>query len=194
MSSGSEPDEPEEDERIAQLYSFASKRCDSDGLYTGNGAEFAAKLDSLGTSSAIVLGSLAMNPATVRAHFAVNALCDVDDVSLSECIGFKKTPLAAVVAAGGAGAGEALCAALESFVFHGIDEEAKREAAVEDYSDVLRALWEWSIVPEEDIKAWLDNERSAMAALKVSHDDAVRIREHCQDYLDWLEEGEHEKN
>ena len=77
-------EEVEEDPRIAKLYSFAEKHCDEDGKYKGDGSDFVELLDKVGTADAIVLGGMWAGPALYcRAHFAVAALIDTDEMTIS---------------------------------------------------------------------------------------------------------------
>ena len=66
-------DEPlQEDARIVQLYNFADKRCDEDGKYTGDAKEFSDYVESLGTDSSIVNGSINENVSGVRIVQSLN--------------------------------------------------------------------------------------------------------------------------
>ena len=188
----SDEDEMEEDSRIATLYNFACKRCDDDGKYTGEPQEFSDKVTELGTDKAIVHGSVMLNAPVARAHFIVMALIDADgedEPSVAECITLKRGPLKACVAQGGEDAAPCMLAALESYVARMEDAHSK-EGAVAGFDAVLKALWEWEIVPEGALTAWVGDERAGRH-LAVPIAVARALREGAgAAFLQWLEEGE----
>jgi hypothetical protein len=179
-SSSGEAEEAEEDWRIARLFGAASKATPQ---------EFAALLGELGTKDAVVHGGMMLDPLIARSHFVVMALLDADDGSLAECVEARKGLLRTAVQAGGAGAGAALVAAMESWVCTEVEEGDAREAAITSFDQALRMLFEWDIVPEEDLRAWQANERAARL-LQVSRADAERIHERGRVFCDWVDRGE----
>jgi hypothetical protein len=181
-SSSSEAEVAEEDWRIAKLFSVADKATPE---------EFATLLAEVGTKNAVVHSSMMLNPLIARSHFVVMALLDADEGSLAECIEARKGLLQAAVAAGGAGAGIALVSAMESWVCTEVAEGDAREAAITSFDEALRMLFEWDIVPEEDLRSWQADERAARL-LQVSQADAIRIHERGRIFCDWIDQGEGE--
>ena len=186
-------DEPlQEDARIVQLYNFADKRCDEDGKYTGDAKEFSDYVESLGTDSSIVNGSMMMNRPVARAYFIVSALIDSDgeeEATVAECINLKMKPLKACVESGGEEAAKSLLAALESYVSR-MEDGPSQAKNVKGYAEVLKHLWEWEIVDEDTLKAWVEDERAGRA-FDVPVAFARKLREGAgQVFLQWLEEGE----
>ena len=128
-----------------------------------------------------------MSTSAVRAHFVAMALLDADD-GIEESIEARRALLKAAVAAGGEGAGRALIAALEGFVCSEVEDDA-REAAISGFDKTLRALWEWEVCDEEEIRAWQPEERIA-ANLKGTSADGRRMHERGLAFLEWVERGE----
>lgn len=177
-----EDEEIGEDKRIATLYAYADKH---------GPAEYVAKLDELGTASAVVLGGMCTVAETARMHFVVMSLLDADeDTTLAACITEKRSFLKAACKGGDASSrAAAFLAALESFVLHLDEEEGCREANIEAFDESLKALWEWEIVGEDALRAWQADERAARY-LQVSASDAIRLRERGQAFLEWVDAGE----
>ena len=173
-------DEPEEDSRISTLYAASDKLTP---------AEFVAKLDALGTADAIVLGNMCTDAETARAHFFTQALLDADeDTTLAQCVEEKRAALRAAAAGGSAARHAAFLANLESFVVH-LDEDV-RAANMEAFHESLKLCWEYEIVDEDALRAWVADERAARL-LSVRTADARTLREGPgQAFLEWLEEGE----
>lgn len=186
----SDAEDEEEDPRIAQLYNFASKRYDDDGKYTGEPQEIVDYVAKLGTDKAIVHGSMMLNPTVARAYFIVMALIDADgedEPTITECITLRRTALKALVADGGADAAQMLLAALESYVAR---METTKDSEIAGYDAVLKALWEWEIVDEETLTAWVKDERAGRH-FGVPLGVARPLREGPGDaFLYWLEQGE----
>ena len=180
MSSDEEEDEVPEDSRIATLYSAADKKSPE---------EWAALLGELGTKDALVYGSICMDPASVRSHFIVASLIDADDGTLAECLEAKRAHIKAAVLAGGEGAGAFLLAALEGFVCNDVEGGPDREAAIGSFRKALKALWEWEIVSEEDIRAWQPDERAGRV-MRVQPADARRLHEQGRLFVEWVDRGE----
>ena len=171
----------EEDPRISTLLMFADKHTP---------AEYVAKLDELGTTQAIVLGGLCMVPETVRAHFAVMSLLDADeDQTLAACVEEKRSFIKAVNDGGDPVRHAAFLAALESFVLHLDPEDGCREANVGGFDKTLRVCWERSLVEEDAIRKWVEDERAAHY-LQVRANDAIRLRESGQRFIEWVDAGE----
>lgn len=181
-SSSSEAEVAEEDWRIAKLFGVADKATPE---------EFAALLGEVGTKNAVVHGSMMLDPLVARSHFVVMALLDADDGSLAECVEARKDLLKAAVAAGGAGAGAALVSAMESWVCTEVAVGDARETAITSFDKALRVLFEWDIVPEEDLRSWQADERAARL-LQVSRADAIRIHERGRVFCEWVDRGEDE--
>ena len=190
MSSDSEdPEEVEEDPRIARLYNFSDKQCDDDGLYNkdADGSAFVKMLDEVGTADAIVLGSLWAGKAVyARAHFAVAALMDADEMTVAKCLELKRVPLKACVKSGGEGAGVAMIAALERYT---TTECEDKKLGVKAWAKLLQYLWEYEITTEEDIRAWNDDPRAA-GCFMVAPTAAQDLRERSEKFFEWLEQGE----
>mmetsp|Transcript_21353 Transcript_21353/g.45834 ORF Transcript_21353/g.45834 Transcript_21353/m.45834 type:complete len:183 (-) Transcript_21353:412-960(-) len=178
--SSDEDDEAEEDWRIAKLYAAADKASADD---------FALLLDEVGTKDAIVMGGVMMDALCARAHFVVMALLDADDGSIAECIEGRRKLLKAAVAAGGVGAGVALLSAIEGWVCSEVEEGEAREAALSSFGEVLKAVWEWDIVSEVDLREWQADERAARN-LRVHAADARRMHERGRVFLEWIDRGE----
>uniref|UniRef100_A0A6U5L5X4 W2 domain-containing protein n=1 Tax=Calcidiscus leptoporus TaxID=127549 RepID=A0A6U5L5X4_9EUKA len=177
-----EEDEAEEDWRIAKLFAAADK---------SSPEEFAALVDKVGTKDAIVFGGVMMDQPTARAHFVVLALVDLDDGSLADCLGTRRALLKAAVAAGGAGAGSALIAALEGLLCSpstAVEGEA-RESAMSSFDEALKVLWEYEVVSEDELRAWQADERAGRN-YQVSSADAIRLHEKGREFLEWVDEGE----
>jgi hypothetical protein len=169
-----------EDPRITTLYSYADKHTP---------AEYVAKLDELGTDGAVVLGNMMTHTETARMHFVVQSIIDADeDMSLVECLTQKRPYIKAACADGGAARFAAFLAALESFVMH-LEDEAIKEASVQAFDAVLKACWEWELVDEESLRAWVADERAARY-YQVSAKDAIRLRERGQAFIEWVDAGE----
>uniref|UniRef100_A0A6U7INA4 W2 domain-containing protein n=1 Tax=Haptolina brevifila TaxID=156173 RepID=A0A6U7INA4_9EUKA len=175
-----EVDEVEEDPRISTLLRAADK------LTT---AEFVAKLDELGTQSAIVLGGMCTDSELARAHFVVMSQLDVDeDQTLSASMEEKRAVLKACCAGGGATRFAAFLAALESFVCH-LEEAEVRKVNIAQWDQALKVCWEWELVDEGAIRAWQEDERAARN-LQVTTADARQLRERGQAFLEWVDAGE----
>ena len=175
-------DEPEEDWRIAKLYGVADK---------SSPEEFAALVDEVGTRDAVCFGSVMMDRPSARAHFVVLALIDLDDGSLAECLTARRALLKAAVAAGGAGAGSALLAALEGLLCSpatAVEGEA-RESAMTSFDEALKVLWEYEVVSEDEVRLWQADERAGRN-YQVSGADAIRLHEKGREFLEWVDEGE----
>ena len=182
-------DEVEEDPRISKLYNFSTKQEDDNGLYMkdADGTQFVKLLDESGTDDAKVLGGLWAGPAAYcRAHFAVAALIDADEVSVAKCVELKRVALRAVVKSGGADAGMAMLAALERYTTTDCEDE---KLGIKSWKKVLQALWEYEIVPEDDIKAWQEDPRAA-GKFQVAPTAAQDLRERSLAFFEWLEAGE----
>eukprot|EP00967_Tisochrysis_lutea_P037489 scaffold45050_cov32-Tisochrysis_lutea.AAC.1 len=179
MSSSDDADaEVAEDWRIAKLYAAADKVTPDD---------FAQLLDQLGTEGAVVAGSMMLDRLAARSHFVVMALLDADDGSLAECIENRRALLRATVRTGGDGAGVALVAAIESWVCSEL-EGTLREVAISSFDDALRALFEWDVVQEEELRSWQADERAARL-LNVPQGDAIRIHDRGRVFCEWLDRG-----
>ena len=142
-----------------------------------------------------------------------------DEPTISECLTLRRTALKALVAAGGADAAQMLLAALESYVAR-MQETKDREVRcpahhparkytrchptsagsaqparitsrqVAGYDAVLKALWEWEIVDEDTLTAWVKDERAGRH-FGVPVGDARQLREGPGEaFLYWLEQGE----
>jgi len=176
MSSSDEEEvEVEEDWRIAKLYGAADKATPE---------SFSALLDELGTKSAVVQGGMMLDHHIARSHFVVMALLDADDGSLAECIEARRALLKAAVEGGGEGAGVALVSAMEAWVCTEVEEGEAREAAISSFNAALRALFEWDVVEEEDLRAWQADERAArlLQVTQVRMGQKVRanpLKVHC---------------
>ena len=167
---------------ISKLFMFADKHTP---------AEFVTKLDELGTKEAIVLGGLCTVPETVRAHFAVMALLDADeDQTLAACVEEKRATIKAVNDGGEQAVRHAaFLAALESFVLHLDPEDGCREANVGAFDKTLRVCWERSLVEEDALRKWVEDERAAHY-LQVRANDAIRLRVRGQRFIEWVDSGE----
>lgn len=116
-----------------------------------NGEAFAQLLDEVGTDNAVVLGGMWMGePSLCRAHFAVAAIIDADEVTVAECVALKRAALKAIVKKGIV-SGVHLLAALERYT---TNEAEDKPANVKTWKKVLQTCWEYEIVAEEDIRAW----------------------------------------
>ena len=83
----------------------------------------------------------------------------------------------------------ALLAALESYVVRMEDDGAKQKN-IEGYKGVLQHLWEWEVVSEDALKAWVHDERAGRH-LNVPLPFARSLREGAGEaFLEWLESGE----
>ena len=61
---------------------------------------------------------------------------------------------------------------------------------VAGFDAVLKALWEWEIVEEDELRAWVADERAGRH-FGVPLGVARKLREGAGDaFLQWLEEGE----
>jgi hypothetical protein len=177
-------DGPEEDPRIATLYAKADKLSPE---------EFGALVLELGGKDAVVLGGMLSDKRAAMAHFVVHALMDVDDGTLAECVIERRKLLKGFVdadaAAAGEGGGKNLIAALEGFVCNEVEEGAERASAEADFRAVLQALWEHSVVSEDEIRAWQADERAGRL-FKVGERSAISMHDRGRLFLEWVDRGE----
>mmetsp|Transcript_3453 Transcript_3453/g.11548 ORF Transcript_3453/g.11548 Transcript_3453/m.11548 type:complete len:81 (-) Transcript_3453:63-305(-) len=80
---------------------------------------------------------------------------------------------------------------MESWVCTEVAVGHARETAITSFDKALRVLFEWDIVPEEDLRSWQADERAARL-LQVSRADAIRIHERGRVFFEWVDRGEDE--
>ena len=105
----------------------------------------------------------------------------------AECLEMRFKLLRSTVAAGGAGAGTALIAALEGLVCSAKGE--LREASMSSFGEALKVLWEREVVSEDELRAWQADERAGRH-YRVSAADAIRLHERGREFVEWVDQGE----
>ena len=185
---GAMSDGEDEDPRVATLVEFAAMHTGSDGAWSGGPSTFAERLDALGVDGAVAYGGILAAKGLARAHFAAMALLDEDaEGGVAASVKQRRVPLKGVVASGGQDAAVHLLAAVEAFVCVECEGEVK-QAEVAAFGKTLKALWEWDVVAEDAVQAWVSDENAARQ-LTVQVGDARRLREAGQAFLDWVQEG-----
>jgi len=187
MSSDGE-DGADEDPRVATLMEFAEMHTGGDGVWSGGASTFADRLDALGVDGAVAYGGILGVKGLARAHFAAMALLDEDaDGGLAGSVKLRRVPLKGVVDSGGEHAALHLLAAIEAFVCVECEGEVKA-GEVKNFGRTLKALWEWDVVPEDAVAAWVADENAARQ-LTVQVGDARKLREAGETFLHWVREG-----
>eukprot|EP00411_Alexandrium_monilatum_P020852 CAMPEP_0175208922 /NCGR_PEP_ID=MMETSP0093-20121207/13867_1 /TAXON_ID=311494 /ORGANISM="Alexandrium monilatum, Strain CCMP3105" /LENGTH=183 /DNA_ID=CAMNT_0016502111 /DNA_START=51 /DNA_END=602 /DNA_ORIENTATION=- len=174
-----EESEEEDDERIMKLLTFTGKHTPE---------ETAAYMEELGGEDALIYGDLWVGkPLHAKAFFLLMAAaCLNDEQPLGPQILEKKALFQACKGAEDAQA--ALLVMLELFCVK------ERRAGLEEFGSVLKVLWEWDIVEQEVVEAWLENERALQEVhpKHFSQEDAEAIRGSSRDFVAWLNAGEEE--
>mmetsp|Transcript_41692 Transcript_41692/g.89512 ORF Transcript_41692/g.89512 Transcript_41692/m.89512 type:complete len:201 (-) Transcript_41692:74-676(-) len=173
----SDDEDDEQDERIMEIMTYS-------GRHTP--AEIADKMKALGGDDAIIYNEMfPSKPRHAMAHFLILGVGNFDeDAALAPQIAEKKEVFQKCLPESDDQA--AMLLMLELYVIK------EFRAAMEEYGDILKVLWENDIVAEDAIVAWHENENALQHFWPAFFDldDAINIRDNAKDFVGWVQAGE----
>lgn len=174
-----EESETEDDERIMKLITYSSKHTPE---------ELAGYLKELGGEDTVIYSDLYVGKANFgKAHLLLmGAACFNEEEPLGPQIELHKVLFKVSVGQEGEDAQAALLVMLELYCCK------ERREGLEEFSDVLKVLWNRDIVAEEVIESWWNNEL-ALQEFSPKHfnqQDAEAIRNSSREFIEWVQAGE----